>query len=94
MMQPPAEPYGLVADGANDATQQTQQTQQTQPTSQEINWAMETHLWGFLLPCSTALPRIDLPRTIPRCRFGRNASIELNDFILSGMKISMSKFSL
>lgn len=96
-MQPPPSPRAAPADGgaasANESTQQTQQSQQqTQPTSQEINWAIETHLWGFLLPCSPTLKRIDLPRTLPKIRFGRNPSVELNDCILQGMKISAFLF--
>ncbi|KAI0784623.1 kinase-like domain-containing protein [Abortiporus biennis] len=88
MMQPP--PVPAAADNAVEEGGSNQQTQQsTQPSSQDVNYRMEDHLWGFLVPCNSALPRIDFLRVKPKYKVGRNASVEMgNDVVLGGMKIS------
>lgn len=72
------------------ATQSTQETQQaTQLASQEQQMSMDAHLWGFLIPCSPNLLRIDFSRVRPTYKIGRNANpVFGNDLIFPGMKIS------
>ncbi|KAI0355786.1 Pkinase-domain-containing protein [Trametes cingulata] len=69
-------------------TQSTQQpTQSTQEASQP-DYAVDAHLWGFLIPCSANLRRIDFQKVKPKYQIGRNTEAHKNDIILPGMKIS------
>jgi serine/threonine/tyrosine protein kinase RAD53 len=64
-----------------------QQTQSTQQASQqppvETN---DTHLWGYLQPCTGGLTRIDFWKIHPRYTIGRNT--EHNQVVFPGFKIS------
>jgi len=66
-------------------TQTQQQTQSTQQASQS-NPAIDSHLWGYLQPCSATLTRIDFWKINPRYHLGRNT--ELNQVVLPGFKVS------
>ncbi|KAI0338234.1 kinase-like protein [Trametopsis cervina] len=80
---------GIPLDGGG-ATQSTQQTQQaTQMSSQDQQVSVDSHLWGFLIPCSPELIRVDFSRMRPTYKVGRNENPAFgNDLILPGMKIS------
>lgn len=80
-MPPPAVPESEEA-----STQQA--TQSTQPYSQP-DPALDDHLWGFLLPCSPTLNRIDFWRIKPNCTIGRAPE---NQVTLPGMRISKPRF--
>ncbi|KAI0088050.1 kinase-like domain-containing protein [Irpex rosettiformis] len=91
-MQPPDTPFdndGAALDSVG-ATQSTQETQQaTQLASQETPNSLDAHLWGFLIPCSPTLIRIDFSRVRPTYKIGRNPGPSFgNDLIFPGMKIS------
>lgn len=76
---------------APDAVMVTDGTTQqaTQPTSQDAVISVDAHLWGYLIPCNPRQSRIDLYRSQPAYRFGRNTSPDCgNQVILPGMKIS------
>ncbi|KAH9892439.1 kinase-like domain-containing protein [Cubamyces lactineus] len=76
----------MVTDDA--VTQSTQQpTQSTQEASQP-DYVVDAHLWGFLIPCSANLRRIDFQKLKPKYQIGRNTEQHKNDIILPGMKIS------
>jgi hypothetical protein len=67
-----------------DDQQQTQSTQQaSQQPPMESN---DTHLWGYLQPCTGGLTRIDFWKIHPRYTIGRNT--ELNQVVFPGFKIS------
>ncbi|KAH9485365.1 Serine/threonine-protein kinase cds1 [Psilocybe cubensis] len=70
---------------SQDYEQQTQ-TQSTQQASQPPPVAFDSHLWGFLQPCSAALTRIDFWKLNPRYTIGRNT--ETNQVVLPGYKVS------
>ena len=81
---------GLVFDNGY-ATQSDQTQQLTQIASQQadVQTAMDSHLWGFLIPCSPEIRRVDFSRLRPTYQVGRNANPAFeNDLILPGMKIS------
>ncbi|KAH9859143.1 Pkinase-domain-containing protein [Lenzites betulinus] len=67
--------------------QTQQQTQSTQEASQP-EYIVDEHLWGFLIPCSANLRRIDFQKVRPKYQIGRNTEQHKNDIILPGMKIS------
>ncbi|KAG6837710.1 hypothetical protein H0H93_003512 [Arthromyces matolae] len=70
-------------DDLEETQQQTQSTQQSsQPTSEFVN----SHLWGYLLPCNPQLARLDFLKVRPRYKIGRNQ--QANDCVLPGPKIS------
>ncbi|EIW63647.1 Pkinase-domain-containing protein [Trametes versicolor FP-101664 SS1] len=71
----------------NGVVQTQQQTQSTQEASQP-DYIVDVHLWGFLIPCSSNLRRIDFQKIKPKYMIGRNAEQTKNDIILPGMKIS------
>ncbi|KAI1787438.1 Pkinase-domain-containing protein [Ganoderma leucocontextum] len=71
----------------DDGAQTQQQTQSTQQASQ-TDYADNTHLWGYLIPCSANLRRIDFQKIKPSYRIGRNREGTKNDIIFPGMKIS------
>jgi serine/threonine/tyrosine protein kinase RAD53 len=74
-------------DHAQDSDSQTQQqTQSTQQASQQTNPSLDSHLWGYLQPCSPALTRIDFWKIHPRYTIGRNT--QTNQVVLPGFKIS------
>lgn len=75
----------------NEIIQTQPQTQsQTQPSTQPIG-PDEQYLWGYLMPCSTKILRIDFFKLRPRYTIGRdNAS---NAVVLPGVKISEYIFS-
>lgn len=68
-----------------------QATQLSEPASQRPS---EAHLWGYLVPCSPQLRRIDFSRDKHQYKIGRNRDEYIgNDHVLSGMKISESSAS-
>ena len=73
----------------DDGAQTQQQTQSTQQASQ-IDYTDNTHLWGYLIPCSANLRRIDFQKIKPSYSIGRNREGTKNDIIFPGMKISES----
>ena len=93
MMAPPPNPSNSMAiDPPSSSYEETQSTQQpTQIASQEDKGIMDTHLWGFLIPCSANLRRIDFQKIKPSYRIGRNREEQKNDIILPGMNISESR---
>ena len=73
----------------DDGAQTQQQTQSTQQASQQ-DVPDEEHLWGYLIPCSANLRRIDFLKVKNIYRVGRNREEHKNDIIFPGMKISTS----
>ncbi|RPD54428.1 kinase-like protein [Lentinus tigrinus ALCF2SS1-7] len=71
----------------DDGAQTQQQTQSTQQASQG-DVVVDEHLWGYLIPCSANLRRIDFQKVKTTYRIGRNREEHKNDIILPGMKIS------
>ncbi|KAI0744311.1 Pkinase-domain-containing protein [Daedaleopsis nitida] len=71
----------------DDGAQTQQQTQSTQQASQ-AEVIDEQHLWGYLIPCSANLRRVDFLKSKHVYRIGRNREDHKNDIILPGMKIS------
>lgn len=70
--------------------QQTQSTQQaSQQSAPENN---DSHLWGYLQPCSGGLTRIDFWKIHPCYTIGRNT--EFNSVVFPGFKISQLHPSL
>ena len=69
-----------------DGGEETQSTQQASQTDYTDN----THLWGYLIPCSANLRRIDFQKIKPSYSIGRNREGTKNDIIFPGMKISES----
>ncbi|KAF8725174.1 hypothetical protein AX14_008301 [Amanita brunnescens Koide BX004] len=67
-------------------TDTQQQTQSTQQASQQTNPSLDSHLWGYLQPCSPALTRIDFWKIHPRYTIGRNT--QTNQVVLPGFKVS------
>lgn len=66
-----------------------QQTQSTQQASQQpLPETDDTHLWGYLQPCTSGLTRIDFWKIHPRYTIGRNK--EFNQVVFPGFKISES----
>lgn len=76
------DPY---AEDSQEEEQQTQ-TQSTQQASQPETVTVDSHLWGFLQPCSSSLSRIDFWKINPRYTIGRNT--ETNQVVLPGFKVS------
>ncbi|KAI0369628.1 Pkinase-domain-containing protein [Pilatotrama ljubarskyi] len=85
----PAEDQNMAdAMVTDEGVMQTQQpTQSTQEASQP-DYVVDAHLWGFLIPCSANLRRIDFQKLKPKYQIGRNTEQHKNDIILPGMKIS------
>ncbi|OJT11418.1 hypothetical protein TRAPUB_12062 [Trametes pubescens] len=79
-------PDAMITD-ENGTVETQQQTQSTQEASQP-DYIVDVHLWGFLIPCSSNLRRIDFQKIKPKYMIGRNAEQTKNDIILPGMKIS------
>ncbi|KAF8893426.1 kinase-like domain-containing protein [Infundibulicybe gibba] len=74
-------------EDSQDSDVQTQtQTQSTQQASQVPNPEVDSHLWGYLQPCNTALTRIDFWKINPRYTIGRNR--DSNQVVLPGFKVS------
>jgi serine/threonine/tyrosine protein kinase RAD53 len=70
-----------------------QQTQSTQQASQQPPVeSNDTHLWGYLQPCTGGLTRIDFWKIHPRYTIGRNT--EYNQVVFPGFKISGLPFFL
>jgi len=77
---------GINGELVDESEQQTQSTQQaSQPTT---SGTIDSHLWGYLQPCSGALARIDFWKIKPKYTIGRNT--EQNHIVLPGLKISQS----
>ncbi|KAM6502304.1 CAMK/RAD53 protein kinase [Amanita muscaria] len=75
------------SDHVQDSDSQSQQqTQSTQQASQQTNLSVDSHLWGYLQPCSPTLTRIDFWKINPRYTIGRNT--QTNQVVLPGFKIS------
>ncbi|KAH0828081.1 kinase-like domain-containing protein [Lanmaoa asiatica] len=67
--------------------EQTQQaTQSTQYSGSQATGDANSHLWGFLQPCSTLLKRIDFFKIQPTVSIGRSG--EQNEIILPGGRVS------
>lgn len=67
--------------------EQTQQaTQSTQHSGSQAIGDANSHLWGFLQPCSTLLKRIDFFKIQPTVSIGRHG--EQNEIVLPGGKVS------
>ncbi|KAG1812212.1 kinase-like domain-containing protein [Suillus subaureus] len=67
-------------------SKRTQQaTQSTQHASQPNSANTNSHLWGYLQPCSNLLRRLDLWKVQPAASVGRAPD---NDIILPGSKVS------
>ena len=65
----------------------------TQASSQDANRRVDNHLWGYLIPCSPTLHRLDFMKGRREYKIGRNASRQIgNDFVLPGMKVSEYAF--
>ncbi|KAF8623401.1 hypothetical protein AX15_006393 [Amanita polypyramis BW_CC] len=76
-----------ISDQNHDLDSQTQQqTQSTQQASQQTNPSLDSHLWGYLQPCGSALTRIDFWKIHPRYTLGRNT--QSNQVVLPGFKVS------
>lgn len=71
----------------DDGAQTQQQTQSTQQASQQEP-IDEEYLWGYLIPCSANLRRMDFQKAKPVYRVGRNRDELKNDVVFPGMKIS------
>ncbi|KIP06125.1 hypothetical protein PHLGIDRAFT_107386 [Phlebiopsis gigantea 11061_1 CR5-6] len=87
-MQPPqSDPERIAFDyGATATQEETQPTQISESSSQR---PADTHLWGYLIPCSAQQRRIDFHRDKKAYRVGRNRDERQgNDHVLTGMKIS------
>ena|ERR1700722_1139938 len=74
-------------DILDDVESQTQ-TQSTQQASQLPVPPSDAHLWGYLQPCNTQLPRIDFWKMKPCYTIGRNNDSAINDVIFLGPKVS------
>jgi ser/thr/tyr protein kinase RAD53 len=86
MMQPPASPGHDDAMMTEDAMYDgLEQTQQAQAGSQPFD-VLDSHLWGFLQPCTGTLTRIDFWKANPVYEIGRNP--EGNNIVLLGFKVS------
>ncbi|KAG2122839.1 kinase-like domain-containing protein [Suillus cothurnatus] len=70
-------------DSMIEETQQA--TQSTQHASQPNSANTNSHLWGYLQPCSNVLRRLDLWKVQPAASVGRAPD---NDIILPGGKVS------
>jgi serine/threonine/tyrosine protein kinase RAD53 len=70
----------------DDSQETQQQTQSTQQASQQASTSVDSHLWGYLQPCSASLTRIDFWKIHPRYTIGRNT--EQNQVVLPGFKVS------
>ncbi|KAK2463294.1 hypothetical protein APHAL10511_004949 [Amanita phalloides] len=70
----------------DNVSQTQQQTQSTQQASQQTNPSLDSHLWGYLQPCSPALTRIDFWKIHPLYTIGRNT--QTNQVVLPGFKVS------
>ncbi|KAJ8518308.1 hypothetical protein ONZ45_g4597 [Pleurotus djamor] len=77
---PEEDQYDVPADTQLEETQQS-----TQPASQKEG-GIDSHLWGYLQPCSSTLTRIDFWKIRPKYAIGRNHTG--NEIILPGFKIS------
>ncbi|KAF8644791.1 hypothetical protein AX16_008253 [Volvariella volvacea WC 439] len=79
-----------MSEHANDDSQEVATQQQTQSTQQtnEPDPSVDAHLWGYLLPCSGSLTRIDFWKVHPRYTIGRN--VQSNQVVLPGFKVSNS----
>ena len=74
-------------DFEEEEEEDLQQTQSTQQASQQPPMeSNDTHLWGYLQPCTGGLTRIDFWKIHPRYTIGRNT--ELNQVVFPGFKIS------
>ncbi|KAJ3514639.1 hypothetical protein NLJ89_g2260 [Agrocybe chaxingu] len=78
--------YGVDPYAYEDSQESDQQTQSTQQASQPPAPNVDSHLWGYLQPCSSALTRIDFWKIHPRYTLGRNT--EINQVVLPGFKVS------
>ncbi|KAI0058110.1 kinase-like protein [Artomyces pyxidatus] len=69
--------------------EQTQETQvSTQQASQQYdNHPMNSHLFGYLQPCTINMARVDLYKAVPEVKIGR-APAPVNDLVFPSMKIS------
>lgn len=77
----------MALDMNGAATQE--ETQQTQLSDVGSQRQSDTHLWGYLIPCSSQLRRIDFNRDKRVYKIGRNREERQgNDHVLGGMKIS------
>lgn len=86
MIQPPVEIPNELMPLDDSMTEETQQaTQSTQHASQPNPANTNSHLWGYLQPCSNVLRRLDLWKVQPAASVGRAPD---NDIILPGGRVS------
>lgn len=86
MIQPPVEIPNEIISLDDSMIEETQQaTQSTQHASQPNSADTNSHLWGYLQPCSNVLRRIDLWKVAPAASVGRAPD---NDIILPGGRVS------
>ncbi|KAF9461264.1 kinase-like domain-containing protein [Collybia nuda] len=78
----------MATDDFDDSQETQEQTQSTQQASQQPGTTIDSHLWGYLQPCSASLTRIDFWKIHPRYTIGRNT--EHNQVVLPGFKVSNS----
>jgi serine/threonine/tyrosine protein kinase RAD53 len=86
MIQPPTEIPNELMPLDDSMIEETQQaTQSTQHASQPNSASTNSHLWGYLQPCSNVLRRLDLWKVQPAASVGRAPD---NDIILPGGRVS------
>lgn len=91
MNSPQRDSDAIPADDAYDESEIvqtqpiTQPQSQSQPTTQPTNGRDERHLWGYLMPCSPDINRVDFFKLLPRYEIGRDVK---NKVVLPGAKIS------
>lgn len=88
-MQPPNDNEDAMM--GEEEYESTQQTQSTQPLSQ-VPQGIDSHIWGFLQPCSVALQRIDFWKSVSVYDIGRNP--DGNVIVLPGFKVSAYIYSM
>jgi len=86
-LEPPVQtPHEFISADDGSIVEETQQaTQSTEHPSQPNAADTNSHLWGFLQPCSSVLRRIDFWKVQPTVQVGRALD---NDIILPGGRVS------
>ena len=93
---PPSPPPERAEDMAVDNGELVETQVETQvatqiSSSQEAKGSRraDNHLWGYLIPCSPTMRRLDFMKDCHEYQIGRNRSEQFgNDFVLPGMKVS------
>ncbi|PCH35867.1 Pkinase-domain-containing protein [Wolfiporia cocos MD-104 SS10] len=68
----------------------TQSTQEATQEASQYDMSVDSHLWGYFIPCSQSVHRVDFSKTKSQYQFGRagDKSGENNDIVFHGKKIS------